>query len=76
MAMADVEFDPLSRDFFDDLYAELREHAPCYSSAKAPSPSTGALSGAPRRGTPDKPGAYWPNVPVSPSKEITSLMGT
>lgn len=30
-----VEFDPFSRDFFDDpydTYADLREHAPCYHS--------------------------------------------
>ena len=32
-----VEFDPFSRDFFDDpyeTYADLRDHAPCYYSAQ------------------------------------------
>lgn len=35
MSTKTVEFDPFSRDFFDDpydTYADLREHAPCYYS--------------------------------------------
>ena len=35
MSTTTVEFDPFSRDFFDDpydTYADLREHAPCYYS--------------------------------------------
>ncbi len=37
MSTKTVEFDPFSRDFFDDpydTYADLREHAPCYYSEK------------------------------------------
>ena len=37
MGTKTVEFDPFSRDFFDDpydTYADLREHAPCYYSEK------------------------------------------
>ena len=32
-----VEFDPFSREFFDDpteMYAQLRAHAPCFHSEK------------------------------------------
>ena len=35
MSITGVEFDPFSRDFFDDpydTYADLRDHAPCYYS--------------------------------------------
>ena len=35
--MPTVEFDPFSREYFDDpteIYAQLREHAPCYHSEK------------------------------------------
>ena len=37
MGTKTVEFDPFSRDFFDDpydTYADLREHAPCYYSER------------------------------------------